>query len=108
MLSRPFRPIGQFGLGGELLTFSDGYTDLHWYRKLYRAVGQEWLWFSRLRMSDQELAGTIHDERVDLYVLADGKEDKGLLELDRRAAAEVEIAYFGLTADLLGQGAGRY
>jgi len=147
MLSRPFRPIRQFGLGGQFLTFSDGYTDLptgkiasvvtylemrersrasltaapanisvrkvskpdlDWYRKLYRAVGQEWLWFSRLLMSDQELAGTIHDERVDLYVLADGKEDKGLLELDRRAASEVEIAYFGLTADLLGQGAGRY
>ena len=92
--------------------------DLAWYRKLYRAVGQDWLWFSRLRMSDEELARTIHDPQVDLYALSldgsldgeDGKkkEDKGLLELDRRTQPDVEIASFGLTLDLMGRGAGQY
>lgn len=83
--------------------------DLDWYRNLYRAVGQDWLWFSRLRMNDEELARTIHDPRVDVYVLSlDGQGDQGLLELDRRSASEIEIAYFGLTADLVGRGAGQY
>jgi len=26
--------------------------DLQWYRTLFRAVGQEWLWFSRLQLDD--------------------------------------------------------
>lgn len=88
--------------------------DLDWYRALYRAVGQEWLWFSRLRLSDEELAGIIHDPRVEVYTLSKDpdskgvKGDKGLLELDRRIAGNVEIAYFGLAADLVGVGAGKH
>ena len=29
---------------------------LDWFRDLYRRVGEEWLWFSRIRMPDAELA----------------------------------------------------
>jgi GNAT superfamily N-acetyltransferase len=82
--------------------------NLDWYRKLYRAVGQDWLWFSRLRMSDEELAGILQDTRVSLFTLSEDREDKGLLELDGRVGSELEIAYFGITRDLLGRGAGRY
>jgi len=81
-------------------------SPLDWYRKLYRAVGEEWLWFSRLRMNDRELAAIIHDPRVYVYAVHDGEEDKGLLELDGRSGFEIEIAYFGVTADLFGRGAG--
>jgi GNAT superfamily N-acetyltransferase len=81
---------------------------LDWYRKLYRAVGEEWLWFSRLRMSDRELAATIHDPRVYVGAVNDGREDKGLVELDGRSDSEVEIAYFGVTADIFGRGAGQW
>jgi len=38
--------------------------DLDWYRRLYRAVGQEWLWFSRLRMTDEELSALIRHPSV--------------------------------------------
>ena len=34
--------------------------DLGWYRDLYRRVGEEWLWFSRLQMPDTDLAAIIH------------------------------------------------
>jgi len=81
---------------------------IDWYRKLYRAVGQEWLWFSRLRMKDQELAAIIQDPQVLIYAASDGNEDKGLLELDARVGSEIEISYFGLTSDLVGRGAGQY
>jgi len=84
------------------------HPDLNWYRELYLAVGLDWLWFNRLRMSDEELASTIRDPKVDIYALALEGNEKGLLELDRRTAGEVEIAYFGVTADLLGRGAGRF
>ena len=88
--------------------------NLNWYRELYRAVGQDWLWFRRLRMSDAQLTQEIHAPEVDVYVLSlSSQGDKGLLELDRRSDSrneicEVEISYFGLTKDLVGQGAGRY
>jgi GNAT superfamily N-acetyltransferase len=84
------------------------HPSLERYRNLYRAVGQDWMWFSRLRMSDEELLAIIHDSRVHVYVLSDGDEDKGLLELDGRTESEVEIAYLGVTADMLGRGTGQY
>src|SRR4051794_15426296 len=30
--------------------------DLAWYRDLYRRVAEEWLWFSRIRSTDDKLA----------------------------------------------------
>ncbi|MBC8123273.1 MAG: GNAT family N-acetyltransferase [Gemmatimonadaceae bacterium] len=82
--------------------------DLAWYRKLFWAVGGNWLWFSRLRMDDGQLAAILHDERVDVLALIQGKQAKGLLELDRRRFPDIELAFFGLTEDLFGRGAGRY
>src|SRR5262250_656640 len=32
--------------------------DLAWYRDLYRRVGEEWLWFSRIRASAAKLVGS--------------------------------------------------
>jgi GNAT superfamily N-acetyltransferase len=106
MLARPTAAMTDAPLGLSIRQVKRPSVD--WYRKLYRAVGQDWLWFGRLRLSDEELLATIHDPRVDVYTLSDAKEDKGLLELDGRASAEVEIAYFGVTADLLGRGAGQF
>ena len=44
-------------------------TALDWYRELYRRVGEEWLWFSRLQISDAELATIIHAPLVEVYAL---------------------------------------
>jgi GNAT superfamily N-acetyltransferase len=82
--------------------------DLVWYRKLFRAVGEEWLWFSRLEMADEELRAIIHDDAVDVFALETGGTEKGILELDRRGAEDVEIVFLGVTPDLIGQGAGRF
>jgi GNAT superfamily N-acetyltransferase len=85
--------------------------ELAWYRALFRAVGAQWLWFSRLQLSDQELKAILHDPRVGVYALSslrlDGQwEDQGLLELDGRIAGEVEITFFGVASKLIGRGAG--
>ena len=82
--------------------------DLAWYRGLFRRVGQDWLWFSRLRMSDEELQATIQDARVDIFALSHNGEDKGLLEIDRRAMPDIELKFFGLASELVGMGLGRY
>jgi GNAT superfamily N-acetyltransferase len=82
-------------------------VDLARYRELFRRVGQEWLWFSRLLMPDEGLAAIIHDPRVEVWLMSSGGEDIGLLELDRREPGEVELAFFGLVAEAVGGGAGR-
>lgn len=83
--------------------------DTDWYRTLFRRVGAEdWLWFSRLRMSDDELAAIIQDKGVEVYAVSDGNSDLGLLELDFRTPNECELAFFGVASGLVGTGVGGY
>jgi GNAT superfamily N-acetyltransferase len=81
---------------------------LDWFRDLYRRVGEEWLWFSRLRMPDADLAGILQSPLVEIYALVDDGQNEGLLELDFRQAGQCELAFFGVTAKLIGSGAGRW
>ena len=78
------------------------------YKQLFRAIGEDYLWFSRLHMTDDELAAIFADPNYDLYTLQKDGRDLALLELDFRKANECELAFFGLTSDLIGTGAGRY
>jgi GNAT superfamily N-acetyltransferase len=81
--------------------------DLNWYRALYRVIGEPWLWFSRLLLSDDELRSILHDSAVDIYVLSHEGADHGLLEFDRRRFPDIELSFFGVTPTLIGKGAGR-
>jgi len=81
---------------------------LDWFRDLYRRVGEEWLWFSRARMPDEKLTSIIQSPLVELYALVHDGRDEGLLELDFRTADRCEIVFFGVTAKLIGSGAGRW
>ncbi len=80
---------------------------VQWYRDLYARVGALWLWCSRLEMPLEQLASIIRDPAVELYALSVDGRDEGLLELDFRDPGHCELAFFGLGAELLGQGAGR-
>ena len=82
--------------------------DVAWYRDLYRRIGANWLWFSRLRMSPEALAAFIGHPAVVLYTLAMEQRDEGLIELDFRAPAVCELRMFGVTPKLIGKGAGRW
>jgi GNAT superfamily N-acetyltransferase len=81
---------------------------LDWYRDLYGRVGEEWLWFSRSRMNEAELAAIIHAPEVEIYALVVDGRDEGLLELDFREPGQCKLAYFGVTAKLIGSGAARF
>ena len=81
---------------------------LDWFRDLYRRVGEEWLWFSRIRMPDVELAARLHAPQFEVYALVDDGLDEGFLELDFRESGQCEIGMFGVTAKLVGTGAGRW
>ena len=83
-------------------------SKLDWYRDLYCRVGQQWLWISRIRMPDAELAAIIQLPLMEIYALADEGRDEGLLELDFREPGQCEIGMLGVTAKLVGTGAGRW
>lgn len=82
--------------------------DVNWYRDLFRSIGEPWLWFSRLRFNDEELAAKIHNPKVDIFVLRYAGTDVGLFEIDRDEWPEVELTFFGITPEHVAKGAGRY
>jgi GNAT superfamily N-acetyltransferase len=82
--------------------------DLDWYRDLYRRVGEEWLWSYRLQLRDVQLATLVAAPATEVYALGHDGRDEGLLHLDFRQAGECEVALFGVTAKLIGSGAGRW
>jgi GNAT superfamily N-acetyltransferase len=78
------------------------------YRFLYAAVGEPWTWTVRRWLSDAELAAVLDDPRVEVNVLWVAGVPAGYAELDRRDPPDVEIAYFGLMPEFIGQGLGGY
>jgi hypothetical protein len=77
------------------------------YRHLYRAVGEDWLWISRLLLNDNELSVIIGSLDVEVYKLASETGGVGILELDFRQQGECELTFFGLSRTLIGGPAGR-
>ncbi len=80
---------------------------LDWYRAIFRAVGADWLWFSRLGLSDGDLGAILGHDRVDVYALTRDKREIGFAELDGRQFPDIELAFFGLVVEAIGTGAGR-
>jgi len=82
--------------------------ELAWYRDLFRRVGQDWLWFSRLEMSDATLAAVLAEPSTEIYSVRSDGNDEGLLELDFGETGTCELVFFGLAPALVGTGAGRW
>jgi GNAT superfamily N-acetyltransferase len=82
--------------------------DIGWYRTLFRRIGEDWLWFSRLRLPDEELAALLADPGVAVHVLKKDDAEAGFIELDFRVPGEVELAFVGVVPELVGSGAGRF
>ena len=82
--------------------------DLAWYRDLYTRIGADWLWSSRLSLADEDLAAIVHDADVEVFAATKDGRGEGLLELDFRQAGACELAFFGLTAGIIGSGTGRW
>ena len=83
-------------------------ADLATYRTLFKAIGENWLWYSRLVMPDHELLRIFRDPRIEIYRLLDKGTVAGLLELDFTGKEECELSFFGLLPVAIGKGAGRF
>jgi GNAT superfamily N-acetyltransferase len=78
------------------------------YRYLYDTIGADWLWTDRKKLDHAALEAVLADAAVEVWVLWAAGVPAGYVELDRRAANEIEIAYFGLIPEFIGQGLGTY
>ena len=76
------------------------------YLELFRAVGERWLWLSRLLLDKVELAAILGDERNELFKINDGLDVVGLIELDFRQPGQCEVGFLGLVPSYNGQGHG--
>jgi ribosomal protein S18 acetylase RimI-like enzyme len=81
--------------------------DLVAYRDLFRAVGQDLLWFSRLLMDDKKLLDILSHPETISFTLKRGPAVIGILELSFRDAPECELSFFGLVPSEVGNGTGR-
>ncbi|GLK56079.1 GNAT superfamily N-acetyltransferase [Methylopila capsulata] len=78
-----------------------------WYRALFRCVGDDWLWFDRLRLTDAALQELLDQPERRLLLMTRGEEEIGFAELEPPSEASVEIVYFGLVKEAGGAGLGR-
>ena len=78
------------------------------YRFLYNSVGSQYLWVDRNRLADNDLQAILDDPRIEIYLLQIDRQPAGYAELDRRITDQVELAYFGLFPQFIGQGLGKY
>ncbi|MEM9494413.1 MAG: GNAT family N-acetyltransferase [Pseudomonadota bacterium] len=81
---------------------------VHFYRYLFRQVGDPWNWVSRRRMDDEALRAIIHHPDVHLHVLYVDGAPAGFSEIDCTNPDIHEIKFFGLAPDYLGRNLGRY
>lgn len=83
-------------------------ADLAAYRSLFKAIGENWLWYSRLVIPDHELLRIFREPRIEIYRLLDRGVVAGLLELDFSERDECELSFFGLLPEAIGKGSGRF
>jgi len=107
MTAKPRRPAGP-APAAKLALMRVENCPVSFYRYLYNAVGEPWLWFERRLWSDRRLAGHLARDDIDISVLHVGGVPAGYFELERAETGDTELSYFGLVPEFIGQGLGGY
>lgn len=82
--------------------------DVDRYLALYRLVGEDWLWASRLMTPRAELVQILAAPTTEVYALADDAGAAGIAELCFKDPNAPKIEFFGVVARVIGTGAGRW
>jgi GNAT superfamily N-acetyltransferase len=75
-------------------------------RFLYAAVGGDWYWIDRLTWTHAQWQSYLDRNDLETWVAYVRGAPAGYFELEAQAEGNVEIAYFGLLAQFIGQGLG--
>ena len=106
MTAKPALRLAAEARGFSLARMGAGDTER--FRGLFRDIGRDIMWFSRLIIGEEKLAAIIGDPDVMSFALVQGGRDIGLLELDFREAGQCELSFFGVVPSAVGGGAGRW
>ncbi|MBV9555325.1 MAG: GNAT family N-acetyltransferase [Alphaproteobacteria bacterium] len=93
---------------GKLALMRAEQCTVSFYRYLYEAVGEPWLWFERRQWSDEALATALAKPTIEVFVLYVGGVPAGYFELDAAGARETELCYFGLMPEFIGRRLGPF
>ncbi|MEH6495984.1 MAG: GNAT family N-acetyltransferase [Pseudomonas marincola] len=79
------------------------------YRFLYDAVGRDWAWTDRKKLSDGDLKEILDDKDTEIYVLYIRGVPAGYAELNfNQFPGSVDLAYFGIMPEFIGMKLGPY
>lgn len=78
------------------------------YKKLFREIGEDWLWCGRLVLDDDSLEAVLAATGLEVFTPVIGGRAMGLLEIDYSDPENPELAYFGLIPSAVGSGLGRW
>jgi GNAT superfamily N-acetyltransferase len=106
-MARPARPVEDAPLPEGVTLERLGADALQRYLALFRAIGAPWLWVSRLRLPESQVAAMLGDARREAHAVMLAGREIGLVELDATAPDETELVYFGLIAKETGRGLGK-
>jgi GNAT superfamily N-acetyltransferase len=105
MKALPQRKLASFT--PELALVPIGNMPLQDYRNLFKSVGQDLLWFSRLLMPDAELQSKLLNPAIRSFTFTQNAKPVGILELNDEKHDACELAFFGLVPSAIGAGLGR-
>ena len=95
-------------VGRQIALLKTRNIPLHYYRYLMDRVGRKWHWVNALRLSDEELAEGLAAPGRDIRVLYLDGAPAGFFDLKPHLPESVELAYFGMMEQAMGQGIGRW
>ena len=75
---------------------------------LYTNVGRGWHWIDRLPWTRSQWVAHLQQPHIEVWVAYNGETAAGYFELAIDPENEVEIAYFGVLPQFIGQGLGGY
>ena len=78
------------------------------FRYLYSEVGRNYHWIDRLNWTNEQIRDYLSQASVSVWVMYCAGAPGGYFELRQHEDDSVEIAYFGLLADFIGRGLGKY
>ncbi len=105
MLEKPPSTPIAWPEGVKLVRF--GPDDVNSFRQLFSAIGRDLMWFSRMIMPDEKLKDILSNPQIESLALMQNGRAIGLLELNFETAPDCELAFFGLTKDVIGTGFGK-
>lgn len=106
MLEQPTRP--PLASRADLTVLHARTPSVPYYRFLYDAVGKDYHWLSRRKLTDDQLSAILQVPSNEVHVLYVDGSPAGFAELDRSQPDNVELVQFGLLPNFIGQGLGTW